>query len=201
MHSFHANATACRALLLLWAAVVAVVATPQGASARVPFIVQGEPVHPACVHALAMQSGDSISVVTAVSIPGCEASDRTRNPLQHRGEIIFFEDEALLNGGSFGYRHLSTLSNGLFILGIVRTLPDGEEHVSLAALDLVDRPMLRNGAVVRRKVLEMVGEVWVEDLRLATVRTVGNVVHFSAGVGKTKVDRSVDFSKIGRARR
>ena len=193
--------SASRAFLPLSIGFVGFVLSAGSASARVPFIVHGEPVHPSCVQALAMQTGDSIPVVSAVSIAGCEASERSKNPIQHKVDIILFEDEALLQGGSFGYRHLSTLSNGLFILGIIRTLPDGEEVVSLAALDLVDRPVLRNGAVVKRKMLEMVGEVWIRDLRLATVRTVGNVLHFSAGVGSRKVDRTVDFSKIGKARR
>ena len=184
-----------------WMAIVGVVLVASSASARVSFIVHGDPVHPACVHALAMQTVDSLPVVTAVSIAACDASPRSKSSVQRDGEIVLFEDDALLGGGSFGYNHLSTLSNGLFIIGIIRVLPDGERRVSLAVVDLVDRPTLRNRAVVTRKVLEMVGEVWIPDLRLASVRTVGNSVSFSAGIGPSKIERSLDFSRIGKARK
>jgi len=53
--------------------------------------------------------------------------------------------DALLGGGSFGYRVLSRLDNGIFGLAIRRVLPDGSERVSLAAVEIVQRPMILNG--------------------------------------------------------
>jgi len=56
---------------LLWAALA------READAREPFLYAGQPVHPACVHALAMHQGDRMPVTTAVSLEGCAASERS----------------------------------------------------------------------------------------------------------------------------
>ena len=60
-------------------------------------------------------------------------------------------------------------------------------------------PALIDGGVVDQQVLEMIGEVRIADIQLASLRTAGNRVHFSAGVGPSRVDRSVDLSRIGKA--
>ena len=174
------------------------------AEANDPFIHAGDAIHPACVHAIAMQHGDAIPVVTAVSLDGCNASVRTKAKIQRdpeRRDVLLFEDEALLGEGTFGYRHLATLDNGIFILGIRRTGPDGDERVSLAAVDVVERPSLANRGVAKRRVLGMIGEVWLKDLDTASLRTAGNVVHYSTGMGNTKVEETIDLSRIARARR
>lgn len=170
------------------------------ASASEPFIWSGEPVHPGCVHALVMKPGDLVPVATSVSLPGCASSDRSRAKLQFDKEFTFIEDDAFLGGGSFGYQHISTLDNGLFILGIQRVDADGKEHVSLSAMAIVKRPTLQaGGQVTQRQVLEMVGEVRLPDMRMASIRVAGNRVHFSAGAGSSRIDRTVDLSRIGRA--
>ncbi len=186
-------------LVLPCAVAIAVIAGE--AQAQAPFLYGSEPVHPACVHALAMHQGDAIPVTTAVSLEGCASSKRTRSKVQHAEPITFFEDEALLGGGSFGYRELTQLDNGIFGLAILRVLPDGEERVSLAAVKIVERPMIRHGQIVHQQQIELLGEVWIPDMEMLSFRSMGNIVHFSAGVGRDKVERKFDFTRLGRMRK
>jgi len=189
-----------RTTALVASASVAFLLLSAGSSqASDAFIQRGEPIHPGCVHALAMSTGDAIPVTTSISLVGCRRSERSKAKLIFDDEIVSIKDEALLGEGTFGYRHLSTLKNGLFILGIRRSLPDGSERVSLAAVALVDRPVLRSKQVQQQRVLEMIGEVWIPDLHMARVSTRGNVVYYSAGEGATRVEDTVDLSAIGRA--
>jgi hypothetical protein len=161
----------------------------------------GRPVHPACVHALAMQQGDAAPVTTAVSLEGCAASERSRSEVQRDGDVFSFEDDAILGGGSFGYREISRLENGIFGLAIRRVLPDGTERVSLAAVQLVARPMILNGKLIHLDMLELLGEVWIPDMEMLSFRAVGNTVSFTSGAGPDKVERTVDWTRIGRMRR
>jgi hypothetical protein len=186
-------------LTLLYALSMAALADE--ARAQNNLLYGGEPVHPACVHALAMHQGDATPVTTAVSLEGCSSSKRSESKVQHKGEILLFEDEALLGGGSFGYRELTQLENGIIGLAISRVLPDGEERVSLAAVMKVTRPMVRNGRIVRYEQIELLGELWIPDMQLMSFRSLGNAVHFSAGVGPDRVEREIDFTRLGRMRK
>jgi len=112
-----------------------------------------------------------------------------------------FEDEALLASGSFGYRELTQLQNGIIGLAIRRTFPDREERVSLAAVKIVERPMIRRGEVVQLHMLELLGELWIPDMQLLSFRSVGNLVHFVSGEGPDKIDRFVDFTRLGKLRK
>jgi len=173
-----------------------------GAQAKEAFVYAGEPVHPGCVHALAMQHGDAVPVTTAVSLEGCSSSARSAAKVRYESDdLAVIEDEALLGGGTFGYRVLSQLDNGIFGLAIRRVLPDGEERVSLAAVVLVERPMVRHGKIVKLKLLEVIGELWIPGMDLESFRTMGNRVHFVAGVGPDKVERDVDFTRVGKMRK
>ncbi|NIW86579.1 MAG: hypothetical protein GWN09_08290 [Gammaproteobacteria bacterium] len=186
---------------LLLLGVFAWTAVASEAHAQARFLYAGEPVHPACVHALAMHQGDAVPVTTAVSLEGCASSERSRSKIRYEGDIAVFEDEALLGGGSFGYRELAQLDNGIIGLAIRRVLPDGEERVSLAAVKMIARPMIRHGQIVRLEQIELLGELWVPDMQLMSFRSMGNIVHFSSGVGPEKVERTVDFTRIGRMRK
>jgi hypothetical protein len=202
MHRFQLQGFPTRARRsLLPILVSALVLVASDASARSRFLYAGEPVHPACVHALAMHQGDSVPVTTAVSLEGCASSDRTRSKVRYEGEITIFEDEELLGGGSFGYREITQLDNGIFGLVIRRVLPDGEERVSLAAIKMIERPMIRHGTIVRLQQIELLGELWIPGMELLSFRSMGNVVHFTAGVGREKVERNVDFTRLGRMRK
>jgi hypothetical protein len=189
-------------LAIALAALAVALALPSAAAAASPFLFSGEPVHPGCVHALAMQPGDVVPVTTSVSLTGCASSARSKARLQFDKEIIYIEDGNLTGDGSFGYRHIKTLDNGLFIIGIRRIDADGAKHISLAAMAIRKRPMLQRGGLVGdRLVLEMVGEVRIPDMRMTSLRVLGNRVHYSAGEGATRVDESIDLSRIGRALR
>jgi hypothetical protein len=161
----------------------------------------GEIVHPACVHALAMQHPDAIPVTMSVNLEGCSASARSKSSVSQDGEFAVFEDEDLLAGGSFGYRELTQLDNGIIGLVVRRTDPDGEEHVSLAAVELVVRPMVRQGRIVQAEMLELLGEIWIPDMQIWSFRSVGNLVHFEAGAGPDKVERTFDFTELGKKRK
>ncbi len=189
-----------RALALLHAcAIVAVAGTAQ---AKEAFLYNGEPIHPGCVHALAMQQGDAVPVTTAVSLEGCASSERSGAKVRYESDdLAVIEDDALLGGGSFGYRVLNQFDNGIFGLAIRRVLPNGAERVSLAAVKIVQRPMVRHGSIVRVTLIEVLGELWIPDMELASFRSVGNRVHFVAGVGPERVERDFDFTRLGKMRR
>lgn len=195
------NRSAHSRLSLAFLGALSVALVASRAPAQAPFLYGGELVHPACVHALAMSQADAVPVTTAVSLEGCAASERSRSKVRHEGDIALFEDEALLGGGSFGYRELTQLDNGIFGLVIRRVLPNGEEHVSLAAVRVVDRAMIRQGNIIMTQQMELLGELWIPSMQMWSFRSVGNVVHFSAGVGDNKIERSVDFTRLGRMRK
>lgn len=172
------------------------------AHAQQRFVYAGEPIHPGCIHALAMHQGDAIPVTTAVSLEGCATSERSRAKVHYEsGDLAVIEDDALLGGGSFGYRVLTQLDNGIYGLAIRRVLPDGQERVSLAAVEIVERPMIRNGRIVRFQLVELLGELWVPGMELTSFRSIGNRVHFVAGTGSERVERDVDFTRLGNMRK
>lgn len=189
------------ATVWLFASLVGVTLAAGGARAEFRLRYGNEPVHPACVHALAMEQRDAVPVTTAVSLEGCSASTRSKSPVRFDGDFAVFEDESLLGGGSFGYRELTQLENGIIGLIIRRTTPDGEEQVSLAAVEIVERPLLRQGRVVQVKMLELLGEIWIPGMQSLSFRSVGNLVHFDAGTGRDKVERTFDFTELGKLRR
>lgn len=184
---------------LVAAAAVAGIAAE--ARAQDGFSYADQPVHPGCVEALVMQKGDRSPVTTAVSLEGCAASDRSKAPVRHEGELVVFEDAALLGGGSFGYRVISRLENGIFGLAVRRAGPEGEERVSLAAVQMVARPIMRNSKIRNVMMIELLGELWVPEMELSSFRSIGNKVHFVSGVGPDRVERNVDFSRLGKLRR
>ncbi len=189
-----------RALALLHAC--AIVAVAGGAHAKEKFLYSGEPIHPGCVHALVMQQGDSVPVTTAVSLNGCATSERSRAKVRYESDdLAVIEDDALLGGGTFGYRVLNQLDNGIFGLAIRRVLSNGEERVSLAAVEIVDRPMVRHGDIVRLQHIELLGEIWIPGMDLTSFRSMGNRIHFIAGVGPDRVERDFDFTRLGKMRK
>jgi len=148
-----------------------------------------------------MNQGDAAPVTTAVSLVGCAASERSKSPVHYEGDLAVIEDDAVLGGGSFGYRVMNQLDNGIFGLVVRRLLPDGTERVSLAAVDLVARPMIRNGSIANLMMIELVGEIWIPDMQLLSFQSVGNKVHFVSGVGPERIERTVDFTRIGKLRK
>ena len=179
-----------------------IVAVAGEAQAREAFLYKGEPIHPGCIHALAMQQGDAVPVTTAVSLEGCATSERSVAKVRYESDdLAVIEDDALLGGGSFGYRVLNQFDNGIFGLAIRRVLPDGAERVSLAAVKIVERPMVRHGRIVRLSLIEVLGELWVPDMEVASFRSVRNRVHFVAGVGPERVERDFDFTRLGKMRK
>lgn len=190
-------ASASSALLAMGALVL----VASSADANEAFMYADHPIHPGCIHALAMLQGDALPVTTAVSLAGCATSERAKSAVHYEGDLAVIEDDALLGGGSFGYRVINQLDNGIFGLAIRRVLPNGEERVSLAAVQLVGRPMIRHGSNVNLMLVELLGEMWIPDMQLLSFRSVGNKVHFVSGVGPERVERMIDFTRIGRQRK
>ena len=188
-----------RSLVLIRVLAIAVVAGQ--AHAQAPLLYGGKPVHPACIHALTMHQGDAVPITAAVSLEGCASSERSKIKVRSEGEFAVFEDETLLGGGSFGYRELTQLDNGILNLVIRRVLPDGEDRVSLAAVKMVRRPVIRQGNTIQLLLIELLGELWIPGTQTLSFRSMGNTVHFSAGVGPDKVERTVDFTRLGRMRK
>ena len=173
-----------------------------GAGAEEKFLYNGEPIHPGCIHALVMQQGDAVPVTTSVSLDGCASSDRSNGKVRYESDdLAVIDDEAILGGGTFGYQLVNQLENGIFGLAIRRVLPDGSERVSMAAVQIRDRPMMRHGQIIHLRQIELLGELWVPDMQLTSFRAVGNRVHFVAGTGPERVERDVDFTRLGKMRK
>jgi len=190
-------ASASSALLVMGTLVLVAGA----ADAEQAFTYADRPIHPGCIHALAMHQGDAVPVTTAVSLAGCATSERSKAEIRYADDLAVIEDEALLGGGSFGYRVVIQLDNGIFGLAVRRILPDGKERVSLAAVQLVARPMIRHGSSVNLMLVELLGEMWIPDMQLLSFKAVGNKVHFVSGAGPDRVERTIDFTRIGRQRK
>ncbi len=185
----------------LHACAIVAVAVAGIAQANEDFSYGGEPIHPACIHALAMQQGDEAPVTTAVSLEGCASSARSMAKVRYEpGDLAVIEDDALLEGGTFGYRVINQLDNGIFGLIVRRVRPDGQERVSLAAVEIVVRPMIRQGKIVRMRQIELLGELWLPGMELKSFRSMGNRVYFAAGTGRNRVERDVDFTRLGNLR-
>ena len=182
-------------------AMGALVLVASAADAEEAFTYADRPIHPGCIHALAMLQGDAVPVTTSVSLAGCATSERSKSEVRYEGDLAVIEDEALLGGGSFGYRVINQLDNGIFGLAVRRILPNGKERVSLAAVQLVARPMIRHGSPVNLMLIELLGEMWIPDMQLLSFKSVGNKVHFESGVGPDRIERTIDFTRIGKQRK
>jgi hypothetical protein len=180
---------------------MALVLSPKDAEAD-DFLFKGQTIHPACIHALVTNlEGDSLPVPLAVSLSGCMASSRSSSQIRYEGELIEIKDEALLGDGSFGYRLLSQLTNELFILGIRRVSDDGGRKVSLAVIDIVERPMFRQGAVVQVPAIELVAFLPLPKSQSMNFRRSGNRVQIKVGTGENAMDRTVDLTPLVKARK
>ena len=93
------------------------------------------------------------------------------------------------------------LDDGIFGLAIRRVPPGGSERVSLAAVEVERRPMILRGSVVPFEQIELLGQLWIPDMELTSFRSAGNRVHFVGGVGPDRVERDVDFTRLGKLRK
>lgn len=172
----------------------------QQAHALSPLLYQGDVVHPACIHRLVTRDGDERPITVAVDLRACSLSAIAKTKVQHDDTLTFFEDDEILGGGSFGYRSLSRLDNGIYALAIRRTLPDGTVDVSLAAVDLVERPMLFNKMVVQVPMLELLAIRRFPEATQKSFMRVGNRVDLKIGAGNQARVLSVDLTALGKAR-
>ena len=165
------------------------------AGSDIPLSFEDKPIHPACIRALAMKKGDILPVTNTVDLEGCMA-----NPLSHATAHVKEESHTIAldeehGGGSFSYRILGTLDNGIRIVGIGRVAADGSRAISVAAIDLVNEPALRHGNMVDRTMLKLIVERWVHDFTHGQVQVVGNTVRFYVTSGSSEVDRVIDLSR------
>jgi hypothetical protein len=185
-------------VLLLAALFVA-----SSAVAQTSMLFEGEPVHPACILALVDSGPDAqLPITVGVSLPGCMASPKSEIKVTYDGEDPWIEDVSLLGEGErFGYRTLGRLDNGIFAVGMRRIGADGKAQVSLAAMDLVERPMIRSSLVIQVPTLELLGIVPLPDAQSKSFRQVGNLVQLKVGWGANARDRTVDLTELGKARK
>jgi hypothetical protein len=176
---------------------------PPAVASSTTFDFKGEPIHPACVLALVDSGpGAKLPITVAISLAGCMAGPGSGITVSRDGEDLWIEDATLLGeGGRFGYRALSRLENGIFAVAMRRVGANGKAEVSLAAMDLVERPMIRSGMVIQVPMLELLGIVPLPDTPSKSFRRVGNVVHYKAGGGPRTLDRTVDLTELGKARK
>jgi hypothetical protein len=166
------------------------------------FLFKGNPIHPACVHALVTNlEGDPLPVALSVSLAGCMASSRAEIGIRYEGEVIEIKDQALLGGGAFGYRVMSQLTDELFVLGIRRVGDDGGRKVSLAVVDIVERPMFRVSDVIQVPALELLALVPLPNSQSLNFRRSGNLVQIKSGTGPNAMDRTVDLTPLVKARK
>ena len=159
-------------------------------------------IHPACLEALTRATeGEKFPVTLAVSLLGCEASSRSEIPVRRAEGISTIEDEALLGGEAFSYHALGQLNNGIYAVAVRRTSPDGAERISLAAIDIVARPMLVSGQIITVPMLELLARVSLPEAEFKSFRKVDNTVQVRAGPGARAIDRTVDLTALGKARK
>ena len=171
-----------------------------GAWAKNSLLFNNEPVHPACLYDLVTQAeGDRLPITLAVSLAGCGASARGALAVTEKDEAITIADEKLIGPGNFAYRPLSRLENGIYAIGVRRIDGEGKSKVSLAAVTISERPMIRNGMVIQVPTLELLGLLPLPDSDLKSFRRVGNKVQVRVGAGPNAMDRSVDLTELGKA--
>lgn len=191
-----------RLLMALTFALSLTLTLSPGTAEADDFLFKGKPIHPACIHALVTNfEGDPLPVPLVVSLAGCMASSRAAAEIRYEGEVIEIEDDALLGDGSFGYRVLSQLTDELFILGIQRVTDEGGRKVSLAVIDIVERPMFRLGAVMQVPSLELLALVPVPKSQSMNFRRSGNLIQIKVGTGPNAMDRTVDLTPLVKARK
>jgi hypothetical protein len=173
-----------------------------GPAASDDLIHNNKIIHPACVYALTNQAeGDELPVTLAVSIPGCEASPRSQIKVSRAEGVSTIEDQALLGEGTFSYNALSQLNNGIYAVAVRRVGADGNAKIHLAAIDIVERSMLRSGIVMKVPMLELLGLRPLPQAYYKSFRRVDNKVHVRAGSGANAVDRVIDLTALGKARK
>lgn len=166
------------------------------------FRFKGNPIHPACVHALVTNhEGDPLPVPLSVSLAGCTASPRASIEIRYEGEIVEIKDEAMLGNGAFAYRVMSQLTDELFVIGLRWTDDDGGRKVSLAVIDIVERPMFRAGDVSQVPALELLALVPLPNSQTMNFRRSGNLVQIKGGTGPNAMDRTVDLTPLVKARK
>jgi hypothetical protein len=173
------------------------------ALAQTSLLFKGEPIHPACILALVDSGPDARTPITVgVSLPGCMDSPKSEIKVTYDGEVSWIDDVALLGEGErFGYRALGRLKNGIFAVAMRRERAEGKAEVSLAAMDLVERPMIRSSLVIQVPTLELLGIVPLPDAQSKSFRQVGNLVRVKVGWGANATERTVDLTELGKARK
>ena len=164
------------------------------------FLFKSKPIHPACVHALVTNiEGDPLPVPLGVSLAGCMASPRAKIPIRYEGEAIEIQDETLLGGATFSYRVMSQLTDDLFIVGVRQTSAEGTNKISLAVIDIVERLMFGNGAVMQVPALDLLALVPLPKSQTMNFRRSGNRVQIKVGTGPNAMDRTVDLTPLVKA--
>ena len=178
------------------------VARPAAANTTA-FVFKGEPIHPSCILALADSGRElRLPITVGISLAGCMAGPDSGVEVEREGEQLWIgQASALAEGERFGYRPLSRLDNGIFAVAMRHVGADGKARVSLAAMDLVERPMMRSGMVIQVPTLELLAIVPLPDAQAKSFRRVGNLVRVQVGGGPNTMDRTVDFTELGKARK
>ncbi len=197
------GATLSERIAAIAAVSIATLFVASPALAQTTMLFEGDPVHPACILALVDSGSDErMPITVGVSLPGCKASPRSEIKVSYEDETSWIEDAALLGEGErFGYRALGRLDNGIYGVAMRRVGADGKAHVSLAAIDLVERAMIRNSLVIQVPTLELLGILPLPDAQSKSFRQVGNLVRVKVGWGANARERSVDFTELGKARK
>lgn len=166
------------------------------------FLFKGGPIHPACVHALVTNhEGEPLPVPLSVSLAGCNASPRASSKIIYEGEILEVKDKSWLGEGSFAYRVMSQLTEELFVIGVRQIDDEGARKVSLAVIDIVERPMFRAGDVIQVPALELLALVPLPKAQTMNFRRSGNLVQIKGGTGPNAIDRTVDLTPLVKVRR
>ena len=152
------------------------------------------------MHALVTNlEGDPLPVPLGVSLAGCMASSRAEIPIRYEGEAIEIHDETLLGGATFSYRVMSQLTDELFIVGVRQTSAEGTNKISLAVIDIVERLMFGNGAVMQVPALDLLALVPLPKSQTMNFRRSGNRVQIKVGTGPNAMDRTVDLTPLVKA--
>jgi len=153
------------------------------------FRYDGDFIHPACVWHMLTDVADVLPCVAAVDVAGCQESNRFSIRRTQDGWLkwkdesgrvhdgwVTWKDESRFGTGSFEYKHLGVLPNGIHVLLTQWSGGGSGIFRDLLFVRAKDSRVYEEGSARNRTLLVCVGQCGLGDRDEGTVRLVGNSV-------------------------
>jgi len=160
-------------------------------SARVgaDFLYRGEPIHPGCVWLMLTCIWDPLPCVAAVDVAGCQKSNRFSVRRTQNGWVkwtdesdrlhdgwVEWKDESEFGTGSFAYKHLGVLRNGIHVLLTAWTGGGSGVFYNLLFVRAKESRVFEEEGVRNQVLLVCVGQYGIGDRFEGKVRLEGDKV-------------------------